>query len=118
MTGADAEQTHATRVSSTTGERKRMLSWLRLRSRPCARLRAPPSPSVSCGRGASGGGWLVANVCVRASPIAIGAQIDMPHRRPPSRSQSAWASYDSFLTLTADLHGIDPESEFKNATRA
>ena len=26
-----------------------------------------------CGRGASGGGWLVANVCVRASPITIGS---------------------------------------------
>ena len=43
------------------------------------------------GRGASGGGWLVANVWVRASPITIGIQIDTPHRRPPSRSQSASA---------------------------
>jgi hypothetical protein len=30
---------------------------------------------MSFGRGASGGGWLVANVCVRASPITIGMQI-------------------------------------------
>ena len=30
------------------------------------------------GRGASGGGWLVANVCVRASPITIGMQIGPP----------------------------------------
>ena len=47
---------------------------------------------VIFGRGASGGGWLVANACVRASPITMGAQIDTPERRPPSRSQSAWAS--------------------------
>jgi hypothetical protein len=44
------------------------------------------------GGGASGAGWLVASVCVRASPITIGMQMDMPHRRPPSRSQTAWAS--------------------------
>jgi hypothetical protein len=47
---------------------------------------------MSLGRGASGGGWLVANVCVRASPITIGMQIDTPQRRPPSRSQIACAS--------------------------
>jgi hypothetical protein len=35
---------------------------------------------------------LVAIVCVRLSAITIGPQIDTPHRRPPSRSQSAWAS--------------------------
>ena len=29
----------------------------------------PFSRLMSFGRGASGGGWLVANVCVRASPI-------------------------------------------------
>jgi hypothetical protein len=38
---------------------------------------------------------LVANVCVRASPITIGMQIDTPQRRPSSRSQSAWASLKS-----------------------
>ena len=37
---------------------------------------------MSFGRGASGGGWLVANVCVRSSPITIGMQIDTPQRRP------------------------------------
>jgi hypothetical protein len=35
----------------------------------------------------------VAKVCVRASPITIGAHSDTPHRRPPSRSHSAWASF-------------------------
>jgi hypothetical protein len=44
------------------------------------------------GRSPSGAGWLVAIVCVRLSAITIGAQIDTPHRRPPSRSQSTWAS--------------------------
>src|SRR5687768_3787324 len=48
---------------------------------------------MSLGRGASGGGWLVANVCVFVSPITIGMQIDTPQRRPPSRSQSARASW-------------------------
>ena len=52
----------------------------------------PFTRPMSGGRGASGGGWLVAIVCVRLSPITIGAQIDTPQRRPPSRSQSAWAS--------------------------
>jgi hypothetical protein len=51
----------------------------------------PFSRPMSFGRGASGGGWLVAKVCVRASPITIGAQIDT-QRRPRWRSQGAWAS--------------------------
>jgi hypothetical protein len=33
---------------------------------------------INFGRGASGAGWLVANVCVRASPITMGLQIDAP----------------------------------------
>src|SRR5829696_5732324 len=58
---------------------------------PPYRIGAFRRPS-SGGRAASGAGWLVAIVCVRLSAITIGAQIDTPHRRPPSRSQSAWAS--------------------------
>src|SRR6266508_5139425 len=49
------------------------------------------SPS-SRGRAPSGAGWLVANVCVRLSAITIGAHTDTPHKRPPSRSHSAWTS--------------------------
>ena len=55
--------------------------WTGAFTRPSCRGRAP-----------SGAGWLVANVCVRLSAITIGAHTDTPHRRPPSRSQSAWAS--------------------------
>jgi hypothetical protein len=36
------------------------------------------------GRGSSGGGWLVANVCVRASPIIIGMD-PSGQRMPPLR---------------------------------
>ena len=55
-------------------------------------LMGPIRMPMSLGRGVCGGGSLVANVPVRASPITIGMQIDTPHRRPPSRSQSAFAS--------------------------
>ena len=48
-----------------------------------------PSPR---GRGPSGAGWLVAIVCVRRSAMTIGPHIDMPQRRFPSRSHTAWTS--------------------------
>ena len=37
-------------------------------------------------------GWLVAIVPLAASAITIGPHSEMPQSRPPSRSQSAWAS--------------------------
>jgi hypothetical protein len=49
-------------------------------------------PSANRGRGPSGAGWLVAIVCVRGSEMTIGAHSDMPQRRVPSRSQTAWTS--------------------------
>ena len=44
------------------------------------------------GRSPAGAGWLVAIVPVAASAITMGPHSDTPQSRPPSRSQSAWAS--------------------------
>jgi hypothetical protein len=58
---------------------------------------------TSFGRGASRTGWLVANVCVRMTPITIGPHSDTTHRRPSSRSHSAWISLKYSSALRIDL---------------
>ena len=59
---------------------------------------------ISRGRSPAGAGWLVAIVPVAASAITIGPQSDTPHRRPPSRSQSALGFLEVLLgALLIDL---------------